>query len=487
MDGIPRPQQPSESESLLITPYFSVETKLINDENCRISVSVHDIKKEVEKKWQAKVDELTQQLVAERDKTDSLQKRIRTLEDQLKEHQDVEASLRFTIEQLRNKEADSRNLIEENTSLREQLKILEKIEVELKERIRRLTDELENCMAEKDKLAKKASKTKYSSLEELIEALIKDADSDYDKCRAIFLWLVKLNLKNTTFDQVERRSSLEDLLMDLKRKRTSYATVFDAMCRCAGLHSEVIEGLTKGDTYRPGTKFQPGTPIYSWNAVTIGSQLGLIDVERAARRFSFSNQVEEFFFMPDPHQLIYSHFPNDSYWQFLPSPMTQNQFENMPVLRPPYFTNGLQLLDHKTAVVTTKTNEITFRIGCQSDATAYVFAYILTSENDVGQYQRAIMRTDGIHYNAQGEASLKIHLPQHGTYFLSILIKESEHENGRHICFEQVCEFKLVYEKVETPRIIPPTPQIWVPAPKPQPEMEKYMYTMTARGLWKPN
>ena len=211
--------------------------------------------------------------------------------------------------------------------------------------------------------------------------------------------------------------------------------------RCAGLHSEIIEGLTKGDTYRPGTKFKPGSAIYSWNAVTIGSQLGLIDVERAARCFSYSNQVEEFFFLPDPTMLIYSHFPNDSYWQFLTSPFTLEQFENLPVLRPPYFTNRLQLLEHKPAVVTTKTNEITFRIGCQSDATSFVFAYILISENDVGQYQRAIMHSDGIHYNAQGEASFKIFLPQQGSYFLSILMKGGEHENGRHICFDQVLTY----------------------------------------------
>lgn len=93
----------------------------------------------------------------------------------------------------------------------------------------------------------------------------------------------------------------------------------------AGLHSKIISGYAKGADYRPGQKFQPGSNQHSWNAVYIYGTWCLIDAHWAARRIigkqasteEFHYQLDEYFFLTEPAQLIFTHFPDDQKWQLL--------------------------------------------------------------------------------------------------------------------------------------------------------------------------
>lgn len=51
-----------------------------------------------------------------------------------------------------------------------------------------------------------------------------------DYFRAIFRWLATKNLKEITFNNVEKDSP-EEVLLELKEEKTTYAKVFDTMCK----------------------------------------------------------------------------------------------------------------------------------------------------------------------------------------------------------------------------------------------------------------
>lgn len=54
---------------------------------------------------------------------------------------------------------------------------------------------------------------------------------DYtDYFSAIFRWLATKNLKEMIFDNVEKGSP-EEILLGLKEGKTTYAKVFDTMCK----------------------------------------------------------------------------------------------------------------------------------------------------------------------------------------------------------------------------------------------------------------
>lgn len=48
--------------------------------------------------------------------------------------------------------------------------------------------------------------------------------------RVIFLWLASKNLKEMMFDNVEKGSP-EEIFLELKAGKTTYAEVFDTMCK----------------------------------------------------------------------------------------------------------------------------------------------------------------------------------------------------------------------------------------------------------------
>ncbi|KAK3096055.1 hypothetical protein FSP39_022576 [Pinctada imbricata] len=208
-----------------------------------------------------------------------------------------------------------------------------------------------------DDHAIQVSKVDHVNFKDLVWDLIfsKEITNELEKVRVIFRWLATKNLKEINFDHVEKDSP-EEVLMGLKTGKTTYAMVFDTMCNYAGLHSKIISGFAKGADYKPGQQFTPGSNQHSWNAVYIYGTWCLVDAHWAARRIigkqatveEFHYQLDEYFFLPDPHQLIYTHYPDDSQWQLLERPVVLEEFENMPHMKPQFFKYGLEFVSHRT-------------------------------------------------------------------------------------------------------------------------------------------
>lgn len=163
--------------------------------------------------------------------------------------------------------------------------------------------------------------------------------------------------------------------------------------RYAGLHSKIISGYAKGADYRPGMKFTPGQNQHSWNAIYIYGTWCLIDAHWAARRIigkqasseEFHYQLDEYFFLPDPHQLIYTHFPDDARWQLLERPVTLEEFENMPHMKPQFFKYGLEFVTHRTAVIYSR-GEIHIRLRYPAHKMAVAFNFTIQFEDGNEEY-----------------------------------------------------------------------------------------------------
>ena len=102
--------------------------------------------------------------------------------------------------------------------------------------------------------------------------------------------------------------------------------IFIFVChRYAGLHCKLIVGYAKGADYVPGMKFHGRQGEHSWNAVLIEGVWRLIDCHWAARRLigkehkpeNVRYELDMFYFLANPSQLIYTHFPHDTDWQLL--------------------------------------------------------------------------------------------------------------------------------------------------------------------------
>ncbi|VDN13471.1 unnamed protein product [Dibothriocephalus latus] len=182
-----------------------------------------------------------------------------------------------------------------------------------------------------DEHAVSVSQQQQNSFKQIIWQLIyaRNITSELERVRAIFFWLCTKDLNNMTFNNV-KPDSPEQILMDIRTKKTTYADVFLTLCRYADLHCKLIQGYVKGIGYLPGMRFAGSIYKNPWNAVLIDGVWRLVDCQWAARTDVKKRpnvrevlySLNTFWFLTDPGQFIYSHFPDDADWQLLHNPIT---------------------------------------------------------------------------------------------------------------------------------------------------------------------
>jgi transglutaminase/protease-like cytokinesis protein 3 len=74
-------------------------------------------------------------------------------------------------------------------------------------------------------------------------------------------------------------------------------------------------------------------------------------------------ELDEYYFMPDPRQLIFTHFPLEARWQLLESPISLEEFEDLVPVKSTFFKHNLELVSHRNAVIGFD-EEQTIIIGC---------------------------------------------------------------------------------------------------------------------------
>ena len=127
------------------------------------------------------------------------------------------------------------------------------------------------------------------------------------------------------------------------------------------MYCVVIEGLTKGTSYKAGdTDLNP----HRWNAVRVDDRWRLVDICWAKRQLEgvFSTNFDSIYFCSDPNHLIYTHLPNDPKWQLLDPPISGELFLSFPLLKPHFFQSGLLLVEF-SGVLETYNGSVTIPIG----------------------------------------------------------------------------------------------------------------------------
>ena len=130
----------------------------------------------------------------------------------------------------------------------------------------------------------------------------------------------------------------------------------------AGLPAVSVTGWAKGATYNQ----EGGIPLtllpanHSWNAVYVGGNWQLVDCHWATRFDQSENAVagakltkeyDDFYFLTEPAQMIYSHLPEDARWQLKEVGWAGGEFEQHPHVRSHFFSLGLELLSQDYGVL----------------------------------------------------------------------------------------------------------------------------------------
>ncbi len=165
------------------------------------------------------------------------------------------------------------------------------------------------------------------STQDIADYVLSNFSTQREISRAIYVWVAR-NIKYN-FDSIltnslyETPSEVSDRLL---RTRTgvclNYACLFNELCSLAGITSYIVQGFTKQGGR---VDFLP----HVWCAAYVDTAWYLFDPTWGSGFVDggkFVNNINSYYFMTKPENMIKSHMPFDPVWQLLYYPITQKEF-----------------------------------------------------------------------------------------------------------------------------------------------------------------
>ncbi|XP_021342305.1 uncharacterized protein LOC110442821 [Mizuhopecten yessoensis] len=223
----------------------------------------------------------------------------------------------------------------------------------------------------------------WDLIEHLVMAVNFDVLDDMYRARALFSWMTSYNVNNIDTDVIPPEDSPLDYFTKIRWDFGDHAHLLYALCLMAKLPCVIINGVTKHGGYNIGDPIDKKLHGSRWNAVLINGEWRLIDVYWAISTVDDGGKhdkiyvdfdgninvhstvkdnesvqrMNEAFFIADPENLIYTHFPDDPQWQLLSQPITLKQFERQTYIRERFHDMGIALpqkLQDKPCVLLSK-------------------------------------------------------------------------------------------------------------------------------------
>lgn len=232
-------------------------------------------------------------------------------------------------------------------------------------------------------------------LDHLVRYLISGTKTELERVRVIYRWITAQNLAELSAVRGSRTSPSSglDYLIGIKNQTSSYHELMTDMCSIAGIVTRAISGYTKHSKYEIGASLTDTECSSTWTAVLIDRIWYLVDVHWSSKHVTGSEsgewkllddngkisenpkndtvkgvhyQYNENYFLTNPEELIYSHFPTDGRWQLLSRRINAEEFQQMAYLKPHFFQCGLRLVSHTRCVIEAPDGLVTVQLGYEN-------------------------------------------------------------------------------------------------------------------------
>ncbi|XP_062355277.1 kyphoscoliosis peptidase [Cinclus cinclus] len=285
-----------------------------------------------------------------------------------------------------------------------------------------------------------------NSVEELVKALLKQARTDLEKVRAIWMWICH----HIEYDVVgyHNKSQLSSKPRDVFQMGKSicegYAELFEHMCSLAGIQCKKLSGHAKGHGYKTGQTFT-GDSDHAWNAVYLEGRWHLLDstwgsgsVDDSFTKFTY--RYNEFYFLTHPALFINNHFPDNSNWQLLKPTLTLKEFENNMLHSSNFYMLGLLATHPETPIIQTVNGKASISVDCRSNM---LFTFKLK-----GAQEHGLMTLE------KHGMKLDIYPQKTGSHKLEIFAKPSKAEASDDV-YKCVVEYVVECESVDKAMCFP--------------------------------
>ncbi|MFZ2471992.1 MAG: transglutaminase domain-containing protein [Methanothrix sp.] len=275
-----------------------------------------------------------------------------------------------------------------------------------------------------DRHSLNAPSSVQASVESLAAYLIKPAKNDREKARAIFRWItenIDYDLEAYFTGNIGSTNNT-DVLKSRRSVCTGYSDLFSSLAQEAGLEVVKIRGYGKGYSYRPGNSFT-GPTNHAWNAVRINGSWYLMDSTWGAGYVGedgkYVRRFDEHYFMTQPSQFIFNHFPEDARWQLLDETISKEEYENLVYLESDFFNLGLNLVQGNGTIAADK--QVNVSVFAPEDVLMMAGLEYAESATPVGALDgRTFCQRDGERYDIYAQ------FPAKGSYILKAYAKRRD-------------------------------------------------------------
>lgn len=179
--------------------------------------------------------------------------------------------------------------------------------------------------------------------------------SDVQRLRSIFTWVSEKICWEEDFDgPIDTRR----VIQTKRASAEEYATLVLEMCAAVGLTCEIVRGYLKSPGEIPDVNVMPRSNHW-WNAVLVDNEWRMMDCCLASpsnpRRVLYSSynnsSADPWWFLARPTEICWTHIPEHHGQQHICPPVAHDVLLNLPCACPPFFKNGLEMVDYNTSLI----------------------------------------------------------------------------------------------------------------------------------------
>lgn len=206
-----------------------------------------------------------------------------------------------------------------------------------------------------------------------------------------------------------------------------YANLFNYFCDKLKIKCEKISGYAKGVSYSLSEAIIENTKNHAWNIVYINDNSYLIDCTWDSSSMEGKIAKKKYsttWLFSKPEYFIYTHYPQEAKNQLLTNPISIQEFNELPYLRPNFF--DVIEMNQKLYKTNTVNDSFTFSYIIKDK---YSLSFVLTNT----ETNTSIKNTIKTQQN-KTETLTTIGLPDKGIYKLSIFIKQENSNQNSEYC-----------------------------------------------------
>ncbi|CAF1205985.1 unnamed protein product [Adineta steineri] len=170
-----------------------------------------------------------------------------------------------------------------------------------------------------------------------------------DRAWIVFYW-VSQNIEydvEAYFSGNIHHQTAADIFASRKGVCDAFGTIFETLCTAVQIECKKISGYAKGYSFKMGQKSFTRTN-HAWNVLRLEEHWYLVDSTWGAGHLDTNNhnqkELNSFYFLVPPEQMIYRHLPEDSQWQLLMSSISMDDFIHLPYVLPAFFEHNLDIV-----------------------------------------------------------------------------------------------------------------------------------------------